>query len=67
MILKDWVMDPALVNTVSYFNVSTVMVTRASGEVIKDSFRQDCIKKMQLDKRIRLRVFIGIKNKIIGR
>jgi hypothetical protein len=40
MILKDCVTEPTVVNTVSYFSVSTVMDILASPEVIKRSFLQ---------------------------
>lgn len=38
MILNDWVTEPTVVNTVSYFSVSAVMDIRASPEVINRSF-----------------------------
>jgi hypothetical protein len=41
MILNDWYTEPAVAKTVSYFNVSAVIVTLASVEVIKESFRQE--------------------------
>ena len=40
MILNDCVTEPVVVNTVSYFTVSAVIVIRASGLVMKDSFLQ---------------------------
>ena len=40
MILKLCVIDPVVVKTVSYFKLSAVIVTRASGAVMKDSFLQ---------------------------
>jgi len=40
MILNDCVTEPSLVNTVSYFSVSTVMEILASPEVMKLSFLQ---------------------------
>ena len=57
MILNDWVMDPAVTKTVSYFKVSTVIVTLASGLVINVSFLQET-KRKQKDIRIRLMVFM---------
>jgi hypothetical protein len=62
MILKAWVIEPAVVKTVSYFKLSTVTVTWASGLVIKDSFLQ-ANKKMAWDKISKADVaFIAIKN-----
>ena len=62
IILKDWVTEPDVTKTVSYFRVSAVMITRASELVIKDSFLHE--KKMiKKDKRKRLKDFIEIKNK----
>ena len=62
IILKDWVTEPDVTKTVSYFNVSAVMVTRASELVIKDSFLHEkrMIKK---DTRKMQKDFIEIKNK----
>lgn len=55
-------MEPAVTNTVSYFNVSAVIVILALGEVIKESFRQE--KRINnKDMVSNPRVFIGIKNK----
>lgn len=54
-------MDPELTKTVSYFSVSTVMVTTASGEVIKESFLQE--KKSRRKDIVSIpRVFIKLKN-----
>ena len=62
IILKDWVTEPDVTKTVSYFNVSAVMITRASELVIKDSFLHEkrMIKK---DTRKMQKDFIEIKNK----
>lgn len=62
MILNDWVIDPVVVKTVSYFKLSAVMVTCASGLVIKDSFLH-ATRKIERDKINKPKVnFIGIKN-----
>ena len=53
-------MEPVLVNTVSYFSVSAVMETLASGEVMKESFRQEK-NRIRIDRRMRPGVFIAIK------
>lgn len=54
-------MEPEVTKTVSYFNVSAVMVTTASGEVMKDSFLQE--KKTRRMDIVRIpRVFIELKN-----
>ena len=62
IILKVWVTEPDVTKTVSYFNVSAVMITRASELVIKDSFLHEkrMIKK---DTRKMQKDFIEIKNK----
>ena len=39
--MKDWVIEPTLVKTVSYFKLSTLVAIRASGLVIKLSFVQE--------------------------
>ena len=40
IILNDWVTEPAVVKTVSYFIVSAVSAIAASGEVMNVSFLQ---------------------------
>jgi hypothetical protein len=62
MILNDWVIDPTVGKTVSYLSVSTVIVTRASGELMKDSFLQESSIKREKDKRSRDMAFIMVKN-----
>ena len=53
--------DPVVVNTVSYFKVSAVIVTWASGLVIKESFLQ-AKRKIKRDKISKPGVtFIAIK------
>jgi len=47
MILNDLVMEPVVVKTVSYFKESAVMVSLASGLVIKESFLQEESKKQK--------------------
>ena len=42
-------MDPVVVKTVSYFSVSALIVTKAPGLVIKESFLQEK-KKIKRDK-----------------
>ena len=54
-------MEPVVVKTVSYFNVSAEKETRASEEVIKLSFVQEK-KKIRMDIESIPRVFINIKN-----
>src|SRR6185369_2195720 len=62
MILNAWVMEPVVVKTVSYFNVSAVILTCASGDVIKESFLQ-ANKKRETDKMSKqIAVFIEVKN-----
>ena len=60
MILKDWVTDPAVVNTVSNFILSCVMVTLALPLVIKESFLQEVKNKqvMNTAKRELIKSFI---------
>lgn len=54
-------MEPDVTKTVSYFNVSAVMVTIASGEVMKESFLQE--KKTRRKDIVSIpRVFIKLKN-----
>ena len=53
--------EPEVTKTVSYFRVSAVIITLASGLVIKVSFWQDKIITKQ-ETRIRLKDFIDIKN-----
>jgi hypothetical protein len=54
--------DPAVTKMVSYFNVSAEMLSLASAEAIKESFRQE--KKSNTKDMIRSPgSFIGIKNK----
>jgi hypothetical protein len=54
--------EPVVTKTVSYFNVSDVIVTLASGEVIKESFLQE--KRSSTKDMVRIPgVFIGIKSK----
>jgi len=62
MILNDLYIEPAVVNIVSYFNVSAVIVILASEEVIKESFRQE-IRTKNKDMISIPGVFINIKNK----
>ena len=62
MILNDCVTDPALVKTVSYFIVSAVIATEASGLVIKLSFLQ-AANKSRMDIVKPVRIFIEFKNK----
>lgn len=62
MILKDWVTEPVVVKTVSYFNVSAEIATCASGLVMKDSFLQEK-KRIRMDIEIIPGIFIDIKNK----
>jgi hypothetical protein len=47
MILKLCVIEPVVVKTVSYFKLSAVIVTRASGAVMNDSFLQVARKNMK--------------------
>jgi hypothetical protein len=62
MILNVLYVEPAVTKTVSYFNVSAVMVIFASGEVIKESFLQE--KRIVSKDMVSIpRVFIVIKNK----
>ena len=61
MILKDWMIEPEVTKTVSYFKVSAVIITLASGEVIKDSFLQEK-RTREMDIESIPRVFIDIKN-----
>src|SRR5690349_10124227 len=61
MILKDWVPEPAVVKTVSNFMVSAVMVTWASGLVMKESFLQAKKTRQVINSR-QDTVFIIIKN-----
>jgi hypothetical protein len=60
MILKDCVTEPEVTNTVSYFILSTVMITEALGDVMKVSFLQE--KKSRKDIVSIPRVFIDTKN-----
>jgi hypothetical protein len=53
MILNACVTEPVEEKTVSYFNVSAVIVTLASGEVINDSFRHE--KKATSKQQVRAR------------
>jgi hypothetical protein len=54
--------EPVVTKTVSYFNISAVIVTLASGEVIKESFLQE--KRSRNRDMVRIPgVFIGIKSK----
>jgi phosphate/sulfate permease len=41
LIVNDWVVEPVLVNTVSYFSVSALVFTTAFGEVMNESFLQE--------------------------
>ena len=60
MILNACVMEPEVTNTVSYFNVSAVMISEALGDVMKVSFLHEKKKRKDI---VRIpRVFIDIKN-----
>src|SRR5215831_5951503 len=62
MILKDWVMEPVVVKTVSYSSVSAVIVTCATGLVMNESFLHED-SKMYRDKITRPKLlFIAVKN-----
>jgi hypothetical protein len=54
--------DPAVTNTVSNFKVSAVIVTLASPDVIKESFRQEKMIRSRKESSIGS-VFIVSKNK----
>ena len=48
MILKDLVVDPVVVKTVSYFKVSALIRTWANSLVINESFLQEVMKKQKV-------------------
>jgi hypothetical protein len=62
MILKDWVIEPVVVKTVSNFIFSLERVTSASGLVMKDSFLQ-ALKRIRMYIEINRRFFIDLKSK----
>src|SRR6188508_416481 len=62
IILKDWVIEPVVVKTVSNFNSSFERETCASGLVMKDSFLQ-ALKRIRTDMEIKRRFFIDVKSK----
>lgn len=54
-ILKPWVTDPELINTVSNESVSTLVLRLASGLVINDSFRHE--KNTNIEMKISAEIF----------